>query len=1465
MAMLKLVHLRAPRCDRNMKAEAPTAPMSPRGRAQARAVTLVLLMLISLLPMPFSSAGGGNGTLDDFETGFLTEEVNLAGSTTNASMGLSIPRDVTINGLSMVVDVESTLDTPGQVWLDIDEDGVKEWAFEGQGYGDLGHQNVFAHGASSDYVTSNTSSNTTLTTADVLLPENAAVDAAALSMSFMPDVTTAFQAIGELLDVQAGDMDGDGSDEIVVMSANNATTGNGTAFAVLDYNLTTRQLVMSNWTGTCDDARNFELGDFNNDSRQDVFTWAELDVDACLHLSNTTAVNSSNPLAHIHWNATLNVTMDDRLKKAAVGDFTNDGYADIVSIHGQGGTQGIFVLNPFSPVGDQFLTKSTETIYRNGSWNAANLQDIYVGAMSNQNTDVTAIVVHRGSNWWSTYQAWELKWDGRFVEQAQGPDRFSDLRAGMLPVDLDGDGDTDFVSGAGSLEHVVAINNGNTWEVTEHSDYDPFTTSNASFGDHDGDGVPSLFMVELGASDGSSATLEGNLTHRPSNGSGLDLASPVKLQPWSMPLDIIFADLDGDGHQEQVVTAGESQVGIFVGGWHRIGLDVEGDGTSEISTGDYAGTANTTHHTTLSVTDTVGAIKTALTGYVIGLPTSTDGYGVSMAHLNFTLETTANGVVNTTLFDIAYDARITVEDNPSVVGNLSNLVNQRMQLGTGDFRLPLPFNSTEAGVLRLTDVVGPYVDGAPNIARPPAPELTLTQLTPSMVEFSWQDVFDFGEGLLGFDVYRVVNGSAIDLDAPYADSGLNLTVDTNVNYGDVYDYAVRSRHVFGLRSNLSDVLTVEVPYPAPPPAVTNLTAFDVAADLGGHLSLGWDHDTMTTAQAHRVFVTTQAFNSTDGMSPVMTLESGDAPPIVVNMTSALMDGTTVLTPSSPLMDGTSYHLGVVAVDEYGNMSSLVTFGPVAPRNDSLRAVVASLVLEGAQNASGAHLLPIDAPMKATVHVSIDGSPLTAATAWFHLEHAESGFSRNITGVTDASGQHVALDVTSLMAWESSMAQNVGELTLTYGVIGVDDDPAQQPWGSASGSMTAYGTVEVEITAPTIVQISGDETWSIDLTVQETLVEQTGVAPALSLAYTVLDADGNSLGDGTLVPNAGSYVLESPSTEAAMVRFSLVNDGQPWVLVPGVHEVTLERGTDNGGIDPGNQSDNGQGGTDDPAEATELLPLVVSDCTVRSFPRDATVEQNTQCVLRNPNAFPVTVTIDSSAETLGLMRFDLVQGNGDIPANGEQSVVWSMTTLRSLADEKNTDFETTLAYALTTASNATLSYDGSITLAWSLEEATSDDSTTDGSSGSNALVIGFGAVAIIAGLVVAVVVLRRPEDDEDFSEDDLDDMGYGLVSTRGRDAVDLATTSSLSQLKSSGASLEDVQPEVKERPSDALISEVSGVEHEDEDADDEPTSSEEDSADDGINVDEFGTEWYEDEVGTWWYREAGQEDWSEYNE
>ena len=207
-------------------------------------------------------------------------------------------------------------------------------------------------------------------------------------------------------------------------------------------------------------------------------------------------------------------------------------------------------------------------------------------------------------------------------------------------------------------------------------------------------------------------------------------------------------------------------------------------------------------------------------------------------------------------------------------------------------------------------------------------------------------------------MYRVLNGTAIDLASPYSDAGLNMTVDTNVNYGDVYDYAVRSRHVFGLRSNLSEVLTVQVPYPAPPPAVTNLAAADVANDQGGHVSVSWDDATATTAQSFQVYVRAQPFNSTDGLTPVLVVEDGTSPPVVVNTTSAFTDASSTVTPGAPLADGTPYHIGVLAVDEHGNTSTLATTGPIVPRNDSLRVTDASLVLEGDATTDGVRLIPL---------------------------------------------------------------------------------------------------------------------------------------------------------------------------------------------------------------------------------------------------------------------------------------------------------------------------------------------------------------------------------------------------------------------------------------------------------------------------------------------------------------------------
>ncbi|GIR77190.1 MAG: hypothetical protein CM15mP79_1270 [Methanobacteriota archaeon] len=52
-------------------------------------------------------------------------------------------------------------------------------------------------------------------------------------------------------------------------------------------------------------------------------------------------------------------------------------------------------------------------------------------------------------------------------------------------------------------------------------------------------------------------------------------------------------------------------------------------------------------------------------------------------------------MLNTTLFDIAYDARLSIGTTPGL-GNLSNLVNQKMRLKHSVSR---SFFRTEAGVL----------------------------------------------------------------------------------------------------------------------------------------------------------------------------------------------------------------------------------------------------------------------------------------------------------------------------------------------------------------------------------------------------------------------------------------------------------------------------------------------------------------------------------------------------------------------------------------------------------------------------------------------------------------------------------------------------------------------------------------------------------------------------------------------
>jgi hypothetical protein len=159
----------------------------------------------------------------------------------------------------------------------------------------------------------------------------------------------------------------------------------------------------------------------------------------------------------------------------------------------------------------------------------------------------------------------------------------------------------------------------------------------------------------------------------------------------------------------------------------------------------------------------------------------------------------------------------------------------------------------------------------------------------------------------------------------------------------------------------------------------------------------------------------------------------------------------------------------------------------------------------------------------------------------------------------------------------------------------------------------------------------------------------------------------------------------------------------------------------------------------------------------------------------------------------------------------------------------------------------------------------DTEPAETKGGSGALVGGIIAVLVLGGLGAAFVLLRpRQEEDDWFEEFDDDD-------DEGEDSVPVSKPSrSLDEMKSedTGGKVDLTPPE--RRPS--LFDEVDGrvdiedfqddFEEEVEALDEEAEhAAEETTEDDGITVDEEGTEWWEDEEGVWWYREEGWEDWA----
>ena len=125
------------------------------GAPRTASLLLVTLLLMQSFAVISVTANPTGGIVNTFDGGQATPSITLTAGQTNTGLGIEVPRNVTFESASFLVNAKDEVASPGQVYIDIGQDGVKEWAFEGQGYGNLGHQNSFFNGNLSAEIPSN--------------------------------------------------------------------------------------------------------------------------------------------------------------------------------------------------------------------------------------------------------------------------------------------------------------------------------------------------------------------------------------------------------------------------------------------------------------------------------------------------------------------------------------------------------------------------------------------------------------------------------------------------------------------------------------------------------------------------------------------------------------------------------------------------------------------------------------------------------------------------------------------------------------------------------------------------------------------------------------------------------------------------------------------------------------------------------------------------------------------------------------------------------------------------------------------------------------------------------------------------------------------------------------------------------------------------------------------------------------
>ena len=1378
---------------------------------RSSALLMILLMLTSCIPVTFVSASGESLSFNTFTGGFANVEVNLQGGVTNNTTSIEVPRNVTFMTSGFDVAIDSDDQSPGKVWVDVGEDGVFEWEFSGLGYGDIGHQNEFYDG-NNWYLSQVTSGNSTSPT--ILIPSESTIQESSLEVGFFPEAGGGFFSIGSHQEVIETDIDNDSLPEPMFLL--DIQSNNSTSIVWADWNAGAG-LAMSAPLQTCDNATSISTGDINGDGSEDIVAFSTSSNTACIHLANGT---SFNPV--------INQSVSSGLSMAKIGDINSDGADEIVTIT----TSGTLSFYSWNNTTSGLSSPIVEVVNQNGTFGfPAILLSVYVDDLFNNGNE--SILVMDSTGHWTHWQVISGALAGPLTT-------FDDISRDEILTDLDGDGDID-VLGSNNQGYAMRINDGSEWDLQSFQGMISFT--NATVADYDNDGVLDLMTPIPGVSDGSSTTIEGNISLRQINSTNISTLSMTGLEPWSIPTSISTMDMDGDGIIEHIVSAGETSKGVLIAGWHSIELDADGDGTPELSRTGYAGDS-VNGLDSLQMRDESNAIKQDLVQIISSLQTNVDGYGISMVNLSMNVKTTGNGELNYSGLDIGYDCSFSVDQNPHLIGNLTNSLNQRMTGGIGNFTIDIPLNSTKLGLVSVLNYYAVTIPGAPNLAVPITPVLELVRATPEEVEFKWNDTVEYGLDFIEFEIFKLESSTqTVDLLNVYNNSYYNQTIDSNVSVGSTYWYVVRSTHQYGVASNLSEPLMITVPYPAPPSGLTGLSLSDVTSDQGGILNLSWNHSTDEFTN-YEVYLENSQFTSVSGLNPILNISSSQNSTLITELT-----------------DGQEYWAAVVAVDQYGNKTEDVTsVGPAYPRNDEPNAVNLQLIASSETS--------IGSPFDLQVSAEVDGQEIIPpGTISITMETTSGSYP------ISTNWDNISLsDFSELVSFASDIS---GSVTFWANYSGDAGDEQTRPLSAASTSASTIVYVQADLSSTEeVYELDWENETSVRIDLDAVNPLQQNLLEGASFTWVAFNNTTGSSSSGNGIIQNGFQQFVVTFNESGLLYVNLTN---PSWIDAGSNSLQLSLVTYGTSVE-GNETE------DNTTTVTPWSPQTMLDVTIDcgDVIIDPSEDQELDCTITNPNNYSVEISLepDGWSEWSQYILFEPTAGQGDFTLLEFESknLEIRVDIIQDLRDnglfngliqidlrQGPADYTSPGDKPLTFEIQWTLIGENVVVEPNPQENNTNQTTDTkDSSSSDNTVLIlgGVGGVAVI-GLGVFILMRMRNSDFEDWNEDDLD-MEPDIEAPQ-RASKPLPVGVALDEFEDKTIVDEtpdrpDVINEFEDNDDYVIESDESSGEYTEE-----VNSDYDESDDSGISVDEHGTEWYEDEVGVWWYREEGQDDWSEFVE